>query len=143
MADITVTAANVRPLAPCNIADGNPAGEQLTVGQAVVLNSSEQWVVADASSADTSKGNVGIVVAGNKIHQRPTTPTVIASGEEVSVLTWGRIAGFTGLSGEKDYYLSDTAGKLADAAGTVTRFMGHAEDTNILFIEPAGPATSA
>lgn len=137
MADVTVTATKVRPLVPSLVTKG-VAGAALTLGEAVILNSSEVWVASDADALATAKGLVGIVVASGKAKSDGS----VASGDEVSVLLHGRVAGFSGLVGGVDYYLSGTTGRLADTAGTVKRFMGHAEDVDVLYIDPVGEASS-
>ncbi len=139
MTDYAPSAVNaVKPLIPSTAVSGI-AGGSFTVGDAVVFNSSEVWVKADASAASTAKGLVGICVSCGT---RRSDGSVV-SGDKVDVVVHGRVAGWSGLNGGTDYYLSDTAGKIADAAGTVTRFIGQANSTTVLFVNAVGPATSA
>lgn len=138
MSDVTKTATKIRPLIPSQNVKGL-AAEALTLGDVVYRNTDSKWALADASAAATSKGEIGILVAGGQ--HKPTG--AVAAGEMCDVVVNGRVAGFTALEETTDYYLSNTAGALADGAGTVTRFMGHAESAEVFFVEPAGQPTSA
>lgn len=109
MADITVTAADVRRVFPDrDECYDHIAGATITAGQLVYLNSSGKLDLADGSATGTAQ-LVGIALNG------------AASGEVVSVLYRGWVAGFTvsGSAYEARLYLSDTAGAFADGAGTV------------------------
>ena len=109
MADITVTAAKVAPVFPekAEIFD-MIAVEAITKGQAVYQTTAGKAGVADAN-------------ASGKQQFRGIALNAAAAGSAVSVLKKGHVSGFT-LSGNYDSlaYLSDTAGALADAAGTMT-----------------------
>ena len=109
MADITVTAANVGISDPikANTVTGI-AAVAITAGQAGYMNSSGKIALSDASAAGTAKFD-GIAVEG------------VGAGQAVT-LAEGEMTGFT-LAGNYGslLYLSDTAGALADAAGTPTR----------------------
>ena len=110
MADITVTAAKVAVVHPHNaeiydfIAD-----EAITAGQAVYQLSNGKVGVADANAAGKQQFR-GIALKS------------VGAGQAVSILKRGVIEGFTLTSLNRDVpvYLSDTAGALADAAGTMT-----------------------
>lgn len=138
MSDLTVVATQVRPLIPSLVVKGE-AGAAMSLGDVVILNASEVWVKGDSDSAALSKGLIGVIVAGGL----GTDDGTVASGEEISVLVHGRVAGFSGLNGGTGYFLSANAGKIADSAGTVSRFLGNAETTEVLFLDPVGEATSA
>lgn len=138
MADLTVTAKNVKPLIPSQVVKGTTGGT-MTVGDLVVDNGSEVWVKADADAAATAVGLVGIVVAGGARRSDGS----ILSGEKIDVVVFGRVTGFTGVNGGQNYYVSANAGKVAETAGTVTRFVANGEDTTTLFILGVGVATSA
>lgn len=106
-----LTAANIGVLyKTADLVDGI-AGETLAVGDVVYYNSSGKLVKSDASAAGTAK-IAGIVTA--------------IQGRGVTVLKAGHVAGFgvSGLAYAAKVYLSDTAGKLADAAGTVSVVAG-------------------
>jgi phage tail sheath gpL-like len=136
MTDATVSAVNARPLLPSQTMR-KVAGEALSLMDVVYLDASEEWKKTDGSAAISSKGIVGVVVAGNQ------EETTIADGEMATVVVFGRVAGFTDLTPQAPYYVSDTAGKAGDVAGTVTRFLGWAESATVLFLEPFTEPSSA
>lgn len=114
MADIALTASRVEPI------DVDKAviypfvcGETITKGQAVYLATTGKVGVADANASGKQQA-IGIALKGG------------AANEVIDVMVKGRVAGFTLTS--QDYgaplYLSDTAGALADAAGTMTVGVG-------------------
>ncbi len=114
MADITVTAAKVGVVYPDNAEVYDYlAAEAITAGQAVYML--------------TAAGTVGVADANvaNKQQIRGIALNAAGAGQAVSVLKRGQVYGFT-LAGDYDSlaYLSDTAGKLADAAGTLTVHAG-------------------
>lgn len=132
MADIVKTTANVRP-ANANqcIIRQLESGEAIDVGEAVYIKAADgkAWL-ADASAAGTAVF-AGIVVAIGSQGQ-----TVgVGAGEVLSVLMYGPVAGFTVDAGDL-IYLSDTAGALADAAGTVTYVVGLGLPDSILMVQP-------
>lgn len=102
--------------------------ETLAVGDVVYINSAGKAAKADASDAGTAQAR-GIVVK--------------RQGMTVSVLKRGYLAGFGlgDLAYDARVFLSDTAGKLADGAGTVTvpcgRVNCYTNDslTKILYVE--------
>ncbi len=110
MADITVTAAQVAPIYPhhAEIYDFI-ATEAIAKGQIVYQLTTGKVGVADAN-------------AGGKQQARGIALKAAAAGEAVSVLKKGHVAGYTvsGLNADVRLYLSDTAGALADAAGTMS-----------------------
>lgn len=110
MADITVTAAQVAVLDPLKAVIGTyRAGADLTIGQAVYIDTNGKVQVADAD-------------ATGKKQFRGIALRTVSSGDAVSVLHEGEIGGFTvsGMNGDAIAYLSNTAGKLADAAGSTS-----------------------
>ncbi len=141
MANLTPVVANMRPLEPSIVLKGQAAaGVTAIVGQIVYKNADGEWAVADASAAATSKGLIGVVVATARAL---STGTCLAN-EELSVLVYGRVTGWSDALDETvDYYLSNDAGQIADAAGTVSRFLGHPESSTVFFFDPIGIPTSA
>lgn len=130
MAAITSTGAKVARAFPQNDEVYNfMCGATITAGQAVYLNSSGNLVLSNAGASGTAK-LVGIALEDG------------VSGQAISVLARGFITGFTlsGAYGSKAY-LSDTAGALADAAGTVSVVVGSvlaladSARTKLLFID--------
>jgi hypothetical protein len=116
MADITVTAAQVRRVASHNdeVHDFT-AASTITAGQPVYfVTASGKVAAADGSAADTAQ-------------VRGVALNAAAAGETVAVLKRGKLAGFTLTSQNFDdrIYLSNTnTGVLADSAGTVSVVVG-------------------
>lgn len=130
MADITVTAAQVGVVFPAEAEIVNVVlAEAVTVGQALYVNSSGTYGLADANASGKQQFR-GIALEGG------------GAGQGISMLKRGTLYGFT-LSGAYDSlaYLSDTAGALADAAGTMTVNAGRVapmsdnDKTKVLYVE--------
>lgn len=131
MADISVTAAQVALVFPqkAEIIDGI-ATEAITVGQAVYQLTTRKFGVADANAA-------------GKQQFRGIALNSAGAGQAVSILKKGFVAGFGigSLNGDAALYLSDTAGALADGAGTMTvicgRVFGLSDNdlTRVLYID--------
>ena len=131
MADIVKTGANVRP------ANANQciirqliSGEAVDVGEAVYIKVADgkAWLASAAVAA--SAVFAGVVVAIGSSGQVVGT----GAGEVLSVVMSGPVAGFAVDAGDL-IYLSDTAGALADAAGTVSKVAGLGLPDSILFIQ--------
>ncbi len=114
MADIALVAAQVDAVKPeiSEIMDVTLA-EAVTRGQALYLVSSGKYGVADANAAGKQQFRGIALRAG-------------AAGETIPMLKRGPVAGYTLTSQAYDapIYLSDTAGALADGAGTMTVVAG-------------------
>lgn len=110
MADITVTPAQVAALFPdkAEIVD-MIAAEAITAGLAVYQDTNGKAGIADANASGKQQFR-GIALNG------------AGAGQAVSVLVRGHVAGFTvsGMNGDALAYLSDTAGALGTANGTMT-----------------------
>lgn len=110
MADLVVTAAKVAAVDP-HKADilSFIAAETITAGQAVYQTTAGLAGVADANVANKQQCR-GIALNGG------------GAGQAIDVLRKGLLAGFTLTSQDHDtpIFLSDTAGALADAVGTLT-----------------------
>lgn len=112
MADITVTAAQVAALFPDRAEIYSfIAAETITAGQAVYFTSAGKAGVADAN-------------ASGKQQVRGIALNAASAGSAVDVLKRGAVAGFTLGTYNTLVYLSDNAGALADAAGTVSAPVG-------------------
>lgn len=111
MADIALTAAQVSLLNPlkCDI-QSYIATEALTKGDAVYILTTGKVGKADANSTS---------FRGIALH-------TVGAGEAVDVLHDGLIGGFTvsSLNADVPVYLSNTAGKLATAAGSTSVICG-------------------
>lgn len=102
---------------------GRWAGEDLQSGQPVYLHTDDKFYRADAN--DGAKDEVmGIVVKD------------AASGRPVTVLYLGVMGGYTGLTRMALYYLSNTIGEIADAAGTAVYPLGIAVATDRILFFP-------
>jgi len=109
MTDIALTSAQVRIINPDNAEVFNCiAGEALSKGDIVYFDTAGKAKKADGSAAGTAQARgVALSTVGDK--------------GALSILKRGLCAGFTvtGLNGDVRVFISDTAAKLADAAGTV------------------------
>ena len=109
MADIALTAAQIGACFPdkAEITD-MIAAAAITAGQAVYQDTNGKAGVADANASGKQQ------FRGIALH-------AAGAGQAVSVLVRGHVYGFTisGMNGDALAYLSDTAGALADANGTM------------------------
>jgi len=108
MSDLTVTAADVRPL-PGAVVMRFDAGGTITPGQVVYIASDGDVEAADADAA-ASAIVAGIVVAG------PNGKTSFSAGERVDVVVLGPVTGFSGMTPGGHAFVSTTAGAVASAA---------------------------
>jgi hypothetical protein len=110
MADLTCTTAQVAMVNPdfCETKEVVLA-EAATAGQALYLTSSGTYGLADANAAGKQQIRGIALEAGG-------------AGQGVTMLELGELYGYdlSGLAYDDLVYLSDTAGALADAAGTMT-----------------------
>lgn len=133
MADVAVTATKVGLVIP-QVAETFDmiAGEAINAGQAVYFDATtRKALIADAN------------VAG-KQQFRGIALKSVGAGQAVSILKKGFVEGFTlsGLNGDAQVFLSDTAGALADAASATKtviagRVMALADSnlTKVLYID--------
>ena len=110
MAVIALTAAQIAAIFPdkAEITD-MIAAAAITAGQAVYQDTNGKAGVADANASGCQQfRGIALNAAG--------------AGQAVSVLVRGHVAGFTvsGMNGDALAYLSDTAGALDTANGTMT-----------------------
>lgn len=96
------------------------ASVAITAGQVIRLNSSGKWVLAQATTAPNGAGCF-IALRGAGVNQ-PLTG-----------MRQGKMSGLdTALAPPAAVYLSDTAGGLADAAGTVSIVLGRVLEAGIV-----------
>ena len=110
MADIALTAAKIGLVDPMKAEVYTfLAAEAITKGQVVYMTTSGTVGVADANVA-------------NKQQARGIALNAAGAGQAVDVCVKGMLYGFTlsDQSYDDPLYLSDTAGAMADAAGTLT-----------------------
>lgn len=118
MTVVAVTSANVRALTSHGaIVVPGTAGATVTNGYLVYSAADGDWEHADANAAGL-EGVLGVAV---QTYDGEDTVTV---GNALSVCMSGPVSGFTGLTAGAIYYLSDTVGRLDDAAGTFDRLVG-------------------
>lgn len=123
MADLTMPA--VERVAPIRYAYGDadtaPAAAAVNAGQPCYKDANGKWAVADASASGTlgKPGQRGIAITTATLANQAIT--VVTKGE----LDMGDALG--GLAIGAAVYASDTAGTLADAAGTATWLIGYVD----------------
>jgi hypothetical protein len=108
MADLTITATNVVPVQAGHAFEDGIAGATITAGQAVVLNSANLWVLADADNVCYVTDKFGVAENG------------AAANQTIRVQVGGKIAiGGTVAIGQV-YAVSTTAGGIAAIADLTT-----------------------
>lgn len=134
MADISITAAQVRPLNGA-IVRRFTAGAAVSVGDAVYVHTDGTVKRADADDGTQVQARgvvVSVGVAG---------ASSAAAGEAVDVVTHGALAlGTSGLTDGAAVYVSTTAGKLDQtapaASGDFKYVIGWAESDSVLYVQP-------
>lgn len=138
---MAVTAANVRPLEGSVIKQFYAGGTN-TVGNAGYIASDGDVEATDANAAATVKG-AGIVVAVADT----SGLTVAASGDALSLVVFGPVAGFSSLTPGAIQYISETAGAITETAptgaGTWTHVIGYALAADVLFVQPGTSAPTS
>lgn len=130
MGDITVTSANVRALqANGALVRRYLAGGTVTVGYAVYIAADGDVEHADGSAAGTAFG-IGLAV------ESYDGTTSIAAGDPVSVCVLGPVSGFSSATPGSKGWISDTAGRLATAAGSSAHELGYFESAGVFFVNP-------
>ena len=131
MADLTLTAAQIAPTHPLEAEIISVIlAETVTAGQAAYQTTSGTFGIADANAAGKQQFR-GIFLEGG------------GAGQAVSLLKHGPAYGYdlSGMDYDDPAYLSDTAGALADAAGTMTVNVGRvlaltdSAKTKVLYID--------
>ena len=109
MTAIALTAVQVNRVEPTRDRVGSGLlAETVTVGQVLYLNSSGLWALGDGSATGTAQARAMALEGGG-------------AGQAISLLFNGLVGGFTlsGMAYDARAYLSDTAGGLDTANGTV------------------------
>jgi hypothetical protein len=96
-------------------------GATTEAGEVVALQSDGKWDPADASAVVLT---AAIAVQGG------------ADGDVVDLVVWGPVASITGATPGALVYVSDTAGEMAETAGTKSTIVGYVETATILFVQP-------
>jgi hypothetical protein len=119
MTTLTVTAGNVRALREHGaITIPAQAGEELTIGQLVYPASDGDWNLADANTTAAAARAQGIVV------ESYDGETTVKDTAHCTVCVFGPVTALTTITPGANYYVSDTAGGVEDAAGTFDRIVG-------------------
>lgn len=129
MSDIALTAAKISVVFPEQAEIYNViAAETITVGQPLYQTILGTFGVADAN-------------ASGKIQFRGIALETAVSGTVLSMLKQGHLAGYTLPNPDNIIYLSDTVGRIADAAGSTTVNVGRVtvladpDATEVLYVE--------
>jgi hypothetical protein len=128
VADITKVVSKTSPLQGTVTREKN-AGGAGALGDTVYYAADGDAEVADASAAGTAKAR-GIVVAIQN------GKTAFVAGDALTVAISGPVAGFSGMTPQDTLYQSDTAGAMADAAGTTSHIVGYAESATVVVLVP-------
>lgn len=134
MADVTLTAADVRPLPGATIASKN-AGAAVTLGWAVYIAADGDAEGADADVALSSYA-VGIAVSA------PGGKTNLAAGERMDIaLAGSRVTGYSGMTPGTLLYASVNTGRISDtrpagASGDFAFVIGIAWDATTILVQP-------
>lgn len=133
MADVTVTAASVRPLAGA-IVRRFTAGGTISIGDLVYIASDGDVEAADADAAASAIA-CGIAVG------TPDGGTSVSAGERVDVAMLGPVTGFSSLTPGTHVWASTTAGAIANAApggssGDYVYVVGLVESATTIFVRP-------
>lgn len=145
MAALTVTAANVsaNSIERGSIVRFYIAGETLTPGQAVYLDSNNKAWKAKSDSAAHARA-VGVVCSTDNFYGE----TTILAGGTAGVCIYGPVYGFSSLNSGQVGWVTATAGEIGDTAptGGAWQFqVGHAVDDQTFFVDPgtASPVSAA
>ena len=132
MTVIAVTAAQVRALTENGAVLLPPllAGGTITIGDLVYMGTGGTVVAADANVSSAATKAIGIAV------ESFDGETSVASGNPVSVCCFGPVSGYSGMTPGANVWVSDTVGRLDDAAGTFDRIIGWALSAGIVFVNP-------
>lgn len=136
MADITIVAADIRPLPGCKIRRFT-AASAIPVGAAVYLSAAD--TIATATGADVAHATViGVLVA---VHNGASAAAA-AAGEACDVVMLGPVAGYTSVVFGTYYFVTDVAGVISDTAGTIHTLVGIGLSASVLLVRPQ-PVTFA
>lgn len=136
MADLVITAANVVPGTNAIIDRAGFAGETITAGKAVYMDStSKKWQLADSNSATVEQRKAtGIALNGASLNQ------------PVDVHKFGDITIGATLTPGIPYYLSDTPGGICVVAdvgvGEYICMLGLAKSASVIAVDIQFPGVS-
>lgn len=145
---MAVTAANVRALEGA-IKRSGVANATINMGDAYYIADDQDNILPKVAQADANVSAAlanarGIVVA---VVREGETQAV--AGDGVTLVTFGPVGGFSGLTPGARQFISSTAGGVTETAptgaGTWTQPIGYAESDSVLFVAPglAAPASNS
>lgn len=127
--DLTVTAANVRPVGHCIIGRFT-AGATLTPGQPVYISANDTVALSQGDTV-AKAACIGLVISDS------TGATSFASGTEVDVVMRGHVTGFTAnVSANSAAFVSDVAGVMNTTKGTKVCRVGIGKNASTLYVNP-------
>jgi hypothetical protein len=133
MADIAVTALNVRPLNGAVIRRGTLKSADIAPGHAVYLDGANGWELADAD-ADASSRARGIVVS------LPDGAVASVAKDKADICVFGPVEGYTAMTAGGVVFVSTTAGRMDQtapaASGRYPFAIGWAESATAIFVNP-------
>ena len=135
MADVTVTAGDVRPL-PGYLSQRFDAGGTIYTGQSVYIAADGNVEQSDCDAGSLEAQSIGIMVADN------TGATIATSGDRVDVVMFGPVTGYSSMTPGALVFASTTAGALVQgtpSAGSHVVPVGMAINANTIFINPSRP----
>jgi len=100
------------------------AGAAITAGHVIAMMADGAVDPADGS-AFVGTQVIGVAIAA-----------AAAAGDLVDVVTYGPISAITGGTPAAIVYISDTAGTVAETAGTKDTIVGYVESATVLFVRP-------
>lgn len=141
MTAVTRTIGNVGPLPhPKPLTRPFEAAAEVELGELVYVTSATKVNLARANAAGTSN-SFGPVIAGPAADPGVDT---FPAGSQVSVLIFGAMTGFSGMTVGNWYYLSSAVAGGLDTAipanPNYNKAVGYAIAADILFVIPTGPA---
>ena len=132
MADVTCTAADVRPL-PGAITVRMEAAAAIDVGAPVYVSANGEVSEADGSGVATAAA-IGVLVS---VCDGAASSTAAADGDAVDVCIYGPVTGYsTNMAGGTYFYVDDDAGVIADASGTKGCIIGIGLNGTTLLVRP-------
>lgn len=137
MADVTVTAGNVRPL-PGYVSRRFDAGGTIYVGQSVYVAADGDVERSDSDAGSLEAQSIGIMVANVDNYGG----TVAVSGDHVDVVLFGPVTGYSSMTPGALVFASTSAGGLVQGtpdAGSHVVPVGLALDAGTIFVNPSRP----
>lgn len=139
MSDLVGTGLTLRPLVGA-LTRFLEAGEDFAVAETVGYIASDYKVYkADADDAAKAAGQLVVRVAD----ELARTDGTIKAGDMGTWVLTGPVAGWTSLDATKQVFLSGTAGRAADASGTVIRALGWPLSASVMNWNPGDDRSSS